>query len=367
MSLLDRYLAREILLPFAAGLLFLTQVLVATQLLGQAEVLFGPGVGGWDLLAVAALITPHFLAYVLPVAFLLGGVLGVGRLTEDRELVALGAAGISPVRLVKVPLILGVAVAAAALWISLDVEPRALRAARARIDEIIKQSLSSDVRAGIFYEDIPSLTLYAEEARHGRWRNVLIADRSDPQAPVLALAQRGRLEPAGPGNAVQLVLERGELHRQERTGEYLVGAFARASVAVGLGSSLGEKNRLGASAFELSPAEIGALARGARSPEEGRRWRSFLFRRLAAPVGILPFALLCVPIAAARRGGRAFGYGATLLAVVSYYAVMRLGEGMAQRGSLPPWLGPNLANVLFIAAGAVALAALARRGPGAVR
>jgi lipopolysaccharide export system permease protein len=366
-SVLDRYLAREILLPFAAGLVFLTQVLVATQLLGQAEVLLGSGVSFLDLGVVVASLTPHFLGYVLPVAFLLGGVLGVGRLTEDRELVALGAAGISPLRLVKVPILLGLAVSAAALWLSLDVEPRGLKAARARIDQIVKRNVSSDVRSGVFYEDIPTLTLYAEQARGGRWRHVLIADRSDPRAPVLALAQGGRLEPAGPGDAMRLVLEAGEWHREERAGEYLVGQFHGATVAVGLGSSLGEKNRLGGSTFELTLAEISSLARAARNPEEGRRWRSLFFRRLAGPVGILAFALLCVPIAAARRGGRAFGYGATLLAVVAYYAVMRFGEGLSQRGSLPPWLGPNLANAVFATAGALALLVIHRKGAGAVR
>ncbi|HEU4383719.1 MAG TPA: LptF/LptG family permease [Anaeromyxobacteraceae bacterium] len=366
MSVLDRYLAREILPPFAAGLVFLTQVLVATQLLGQAEVLLGSGVSGLDLVVVVASLVPHFLGYVLPVAFLLGGVLGVGRLTEDRELVAMGAAGISPLRLVKVPLLLGLAVSAAALWLTLDVEPRGLKAARARVDQIVKKNVSSEVRSGVFYEDLPTLTLYAEQARAGRWRHVLIEDRSDPRAPVLALAQGGRLEPSGPGDAMRLVLEAGEVHREER-GDYLEGRFAEATVSVGLGPTLGEKNRLGGSAFELTAGEIAALAHGARSPEEGRRWRSFLFRRLAGPVGILAFALLCVPIAAARRGGRAFGYGATLLAVVAYYAVMRFGEGLSQGGALPVWLGPNLANAAFVVAGGLALWGLHRKGPGAVR
>ncbi len=367
MSVLDRYLAREILLPFAAGVIFLTQVLLATQLLGQGEVLFGSGVSALDVAAVVVTLIPHFLGFVLPVAFLLGGVLGVGRLTEDRELVALGAAGISPLRLVKVPLLLGLAVSAVALWLAMDVEPRGLKAARARIDQIVKKNVSSDVRSGVFYEDIPTLTLYAEQARGGRWRHVLIADRSDPRGLVLSLAQGGRLEPSGPGDAMRLVLEGGELHREEPAGEYLVGRFAQATVSVALGSALGEKNRLGATTFELTPGELISLARSASDPEEARRWRRFLFRRLAGPVGILAFAMLCVPIGGARRGGRAFGYGATLLAVVIYYSVMRLGEALAQSGSLPPWLGPNLANAVFGVAGALALLDLHRRGPGAVR
>ena len=55
-GLLDRYLAREILLPFAAGLFFFTQILVATQILAQAEILFGSGVSLLDVGALVVLI-----------------------------------------------------------------------------------------------------------------------------------------------------------------------------------------------------------------------------------------------------------------------------------------------------------------------
>jgi lipopolysaccharide export system permease protein len=72
-------------------------------------------------------------------------------------------------------------------------------------------------------------------------------------------------------------------------------------------------------------------------------------------------------VAATRRGGRAFGYVVTLLVFVLYYAVMRVGEGLALQGQLPLWLGPQLANVLLLGVGAVLVALLARRGPEAVR
>ena len=214
-GLLDRYLAREILLPFAAALLFLTQILLATQVLAQADVLFGSGVSLRDVGMVILALMPHFLDFVIPPAFLLGGVLGVARLAEDREVVALGAAGLSPARLVRVPLLLGVAVAALGVWLSLSVEPASMRFARLRLNEIVKRNVTNDVRAGTFYDQIPGYTLYAERARGGRWENVLIHDRSAESAPMLALARRGRLEPVGAGQDMRLVLEDGELHREE--------------------------------------------------------------------------------------------------------------------------------------------------------
>jgi lipopolysaccharide export system permease protein len=369
-SQLDRYLAREILLPFGVGLVFLTQLLLATQLLGQGGVLFGSGVSLLDIAVVALALVPHLLGYVLPVSFLLGAVVGVARLAQDRELVALGAAGVSGVRLVKVPLTIGVATAAAALWIGWQLEPAGLRLAIERMNRVVQKNVAHDVRAGIFYEEIPDLTLYAERVDERGWSHVLISDRSDPAAPLLALASGGRLEPAGPAETMRLVLDLGELHREETSaGEYFIGDFRHATVTVGLGSALGERNRLSGSPFELTLDEVAATARtrGKVDPGEGRHWRTFFHRRIAGPLGILAFALLAVPIAASRRGGRAFGYVATLFSVLAYYTVLRFGEGLSQRGALPVWLGPNLANLLFAAVGLLLLFEMERRGPGAVR
>jgi lipopolysaccharide export system permease protein len=368
-SALDRYLAREILLPFAAALLFLTQLMLASQLLAQADVLFGAGVSAWDVAAILADLVPHMLEYVLPVAFLLGAVLGVGRLAEDREVVALSAAGISPARLARVPLLLGAAVSALALWISLQLAPAGLRDARARIDGVIRRNLQGEIRAGTFYEDIPGITLYATSADRRGFRDVLIADRTNPAAPVLALAASGRFE-AAPGGGLRLVLEDGELHREQPDArDYVVARYRKAQIDLGLGRALDARNRLAGSPFELGPSEILRVAAdpAGGGAEHVRRWHTFLWRRMAVPFGILALGLLAVPIGAARRGGRAFGYGMTLLAVVAYYSLLRLGEGLSQKGTLPPWLGPNLANLAVVVVAGVLLAQLARRGAGAVR
>jgi lipopolysaccharide export system permease protein len=368
---LDRYLAREILVPFTAGLVFLTQLLIATQLLAQAEVVFGSGVSAWDILAVVVSLTPHFLGYVLPVAFLLGAVLGVGRLADDREVVALGAAGISPTTLVRTPVGLGVAVALCALAVSLWAEPAGLRAARQRLNDIIRRNLTSDVRGGVFFEEIPNLTVYVENAREGRWENVLISDRSDPRAPLLALAREGRLEPAGEGDTLRLSLAEGELHREEQAaGQYVRGTFERGEVTLGAGRSVSERNKLMGSRFELRPSEIEARAEErerAGDWVDARRWRSFYHRKIAGPLAILAFGLLAAPIAAVRRGGRAAGYALTIFAVVAYYAVLRFGEGLGQRGALPIWLGPHLGNLAVATLGVLLTWRMARRGPGAVR
>lgn len=370
MGLLDRYLAKEILLPYAAGLLFLTQILLATQLLGQADVLFGSGASFSDVAIVLVEIMPHFLLFVLPIAFLLGAVLGVGRLAEDREVIALGAAGLSPVRLVRVPLVLGIVSAALGLWLSLFVEPASLHAARLHLNDIVKRNVAQSVHAGTFFDDIPNYTLYAGKVEKGGWRDVLIEDRSNPAASILALARAGRLEPLGEGEEMRLVLEDGQIHRDDVAGrQYVVANFRRADVPIGLGNALADRNALARNSGELTVSELRELSKvvPGRTPAEARRYAGFLQRRIATPMAMIAFGLLAVPLGASRRAGRAFGVTMTILAVIAQYLLMRTGEVLAQRGALPPVPALQIPTMVLSAAAILMIWRMARRGPGAVR
>jgi len=288
--------------------------------------------------------------------------------------VALAAAGLSPVRLVRVPLLLAVLVGAFGVWLAVEVEPAGMRAATQAMNEIVKRNLSSDLHAGVFYEQIPGYTLYAERAREGDWRNVLIYDASSPEAPVLALAQRGKLAPAVGGEDLQLVLQDGEVHRdQSERDTYAAATFGRASLVLGLGRALSDRNNVSRPSREQSYAQLQAgisaayAERTPRGDEQGRRLEGYLHRKIASALAVFAFALLGVPLAASPRVGRSFGIGATFLLMVAHYILLRSGEVMAQRGQLPAWLSLELPNLLLGGVGLVLLGVLAWRGTGAVR
>jgi lipopolysaccharide export system permease protein len=370
-ALIDRYLAREILLPFGAGVLFLTQLFLATLILGQARVLFGSGASVAEVAAVVVCLVPNILSYVVPISFLLGAILGAGRLAEDREVIALGAAGISPVRLVRVPLALGLVLAAVTLWLALEVEPAGLRAARLRMNAIVARSVTSDVRGGTFYDQIPGYTIYVGGARKGTWERVLIHDRTDPGGAFLAVAKRAHVEPVGREQEVRVVLESGQMHRDEPdSDEYVVADFSRGELVLGLAGAVDTRSTAGSPSRELTLsgyADRIADARRRGDALDVRRWESNLHRKLASALAVIPFALLAVPLGVGRRGGRALAVSATVLVMVVEYVLLRAGQALAQRGALPPTLGLELGNLAIGAAALALLAALHCRGPGVLR
>ncbi len=372
MSLLDRYLAREILVPMAAGLLFLTQLLLATRILSQAGLLFGAGVSLADVGLVIVYLMPYFIGFVLPVAFLLGVVLGVSRLAADREVVAMGAAGLSPLRLVRIPLLLSLAAAALGVWLALFLEPAGIKAARALTNDIVRRNVANEVRPGTFYEQIPGYTLYAERVNGGEWENVLIQDRSRPDSPVLSLSRRGSLEPVGAGQDMRLGLRDGELHLQQVSSEgYGLAAYERADLVLGLGPGAESRAEgLGRNAREISLAETRAeIARAYAAGKPGHAWyiEGNLHRKIASALVVVSFALLGVALGTSPRAGRAFGAGATLLVMVAHYILLRAGQVLVQNGRLPAWLGLEIGNLVVACVGLLLLWRLARRGTGAVR
>jgi lipopolysaccharide export system permease protein len=235
----------------------------------------------------------------------------------------------------------------------------------------VKRNVANDVRPGTFYDQIPGYTLYAEKVKGGRWENVLISDRSNPQAPVLALARTGRLEPVGAGQEMQLVLDVGELHREQAdSDEYVAANFRHAEVVVGLGTTFSDRNAYSRSSRELSMAALDeriAAERAKGDVANARKFEGYKQRRYGQPFALIPFALLAVPFGASRRVGRAFAMAATVGAVIAQYVLMRTGEVLAQRGTLPAWLALQLATIVLSAFAVVLVVRQARRGPGAGR
>jgi lipopolysaccharide export system permease protein len=363
---LHRYLLGELVRPLAASLLFLFQLLFAMQLLRGTDVLFGSAVHAGDVLHIALLLAPHFLVMALPIAFLVAVLLGLGRLAEDRELLALSAAGVSPRVLLPVPLAIAGVLALIGLLLGRGPEPRGLAGVRDYAGEMIKRNLQGDVKPGVFFEDLTHLTLYAEgvDPESFAWSNVLVHDDRDPKAPLLVLARSGRLE-IGAGSAVALRLADGQVHRAAgNAADYSLMRFERGVIEVGLGDSFFRRNSFRSAKEELTEGELLDAARRARDegrPDAAVLWTA-LERRHATPLAPLAFALVAVPLGASlRRGARAAGFGLAGLSFALYYVLARLGQQWAEAGRVGPILGAQFANLCFAALGLLLLWATRNR------
>jgi lipopolysaccharide export system permease protein len=352
--LLHRLLFREILTPLLLSLLLVSLLLIVLQMLSLNEVLFGSGFDPGGVFRVASYLAPHFGIIAIPLAFLLAIMLGLGRLADDNELIALGSLGRSPAALYLVPVLMSVGLGAAVAQIAFVGEPWGLKGIHHQLNELIKRNVAGDVRPNTFSEDIPRFTIYVGSTSNGGadWHRVFLHDSIGDGAPLLMLAQQGKIETRGSDNMLRLLLDDGELHRVSGDGGYSRLTFADGTVALDVGGSIHRKNMFNRPNGELllwqMPPAIRA-ARQAGDEGEARRISAQYYGRLAAPFTCLIFGLIGVPLAATARKSRGASFGATLFAFIGYYVLQTLGNGLGETGKWPAIAGANLPNAVGLA------------------
>src|SRR2546428_13548390 len=95
---LDRYIARELISPFAFGCVLFTFFLLIDRIYHLTDLVITKGVPFYLVLQLLVFMLPSFLAHTLPMALLVAVLLAGGRLASDLEIVAFRAAWVGALR-----------------------------------------------------------------------------------------------------------------------------------------------------------------------------------------------------------------------------------------------------------------------------
>ncbi len=364
MRILDRYIIREILLPFAIALVVLSFVLIIPFIIELAEQLIEKGVSGPVILQLMVTLLPATLGLTIPMALLIAVLMAFGRLSGDREIVVLMACGVSPYRLLRPVFGLAVVAAAATLWVMIEAIPNANQTHREITTRIVADRAEGQVRPRVFFEDFPNTVLYVREVpQSGGWQNVVAADTRNAAQPILYVAKSGRMVVNREARTIQMVLEDGAQHTTKSADpaayeiarfKELVLALDPESVFPRVGPARGER--------ELSIPELQQL----RATLEGRNLPFHrpvieIHKKFSIPVACLVFALLAVGLGVSnRKDGKLASFVLGLAVIFAYYVIMFGSEAMAKGALIPAWWAMWIPNVLLGSLGIALLVARTR-------
>jgi LPS export ABC transporter permease LptG/LPS export ABC transporter permease LptF len=362
---LDRYVWREILPPMLLALLIFTFLLALPPIMQHLENLFAKGVGIGTIGRLIWTLVPQALGLTIPMALLVGILIGFGRLSADRESVALLACGVSPYRLLRPVLALATVCALATMYVMIIAIPQANRAFLAITFDIVSKRVETDVRPRVFFEDFPGWVLYAgEEAPAGEagWRRLLVADSSRANTTEIYFANRGRLVIDRHKRTVDLVLHDGMRYSTGKpgnsdtfrfTGDFLVGLNPEAvfpQVTIQKGPNERTIGELRAEAARKVKAGISP------HPEIIALQQKFSF-----PVACLVFGVIGLALGmTVAREGKLAGFVVGVVVIFSYYVVMFLAESLTKGHYLNAHLSRWVPNLVLGAFGIAALVWRAR-------
>ena len=356
MRILDRYIGREVFSHALLGLAVFTFVFFVPKLVSLMSLVVRHTGSIADIALLMTCTLLQVLPYTLPMAALIGVLIGLGRLSADSEIVALNAAGIGLRRLLLPIGMLALGIGLFTLALTFWTGPASLRALHDLEFRLGSAQASYEIQPRVFDERFPHLVLYVQDVDSTalRWRGVFLAESNASAASHVTLSEEAIVVADQGQGKLDLHLANGSIHEYDPNdpGHYGFTQFGTHDEPVDLAQASQPES------VELSDAERSVSQLLAEHGPDWRNARVEFHRRIAFPAACLIFALLGVPVGVRpRRGGRASGFVLTLLLLCGYYLVFVTGAHMAQQGRLPPSLGIWAANLVTLA---IALALLWR-------
>ena len=269
MRILDRYVLRRHVGPFlfsAATITFLFVMRVLVDFLG----LFATRhLDLWTILETFVLSLGWIFALTFPMSVLVAVVMAFGRLSQDAELDAIHACGVSFLRTLA-PVLVAATILTAGLVVYNDaVLPEANHRLKTLTADIHKMRPTIAIREGVFMDDFEGYTLLVQHVDHDR--NVVrevTAYALDPKEPVRTIhAPWGELLWENAGDRLIIRLHDGEMHEvdpDEPDSYFLLHFDVHNLVFDNLGTRLTRREASSRGDRELPTGRMRALVREIR-------------------------------------------------------------------------------------------------------
>ncbi len=365
MRILTRYILKEILSHAAIGGAIFTFVLFIRYLPHLLEMIVRNSASLGSILEIVLFTLPDMFTVTIPMAVLVGILLGLSRLASDSEITAMRASGIGVWSFVRIAGMVAVAGWGISFANTLYLAPKSAAAMRSLEDSLASAQASYEVQPRVFYEDFRDYVLYVQDVRAGsgaaNWRGIFLADVTDPNAPKITTADRATVV-NGPNQTITMRLRDGAESETvpDQPNQYNVSTFAQTDLPLEAGSQ--EDVRLGRSdtpILAMSNRELLDRFQG----KNGRIYSIEFEKRLAYPAACLVLMLVGVPLGvSSRRGGKGAGFVLTIALVFIYYFLSSTGTALARQNKIPVFLGVWQANLIFALCGIVLLRQMATGG-----
>lgn len=358
MTILDRYILRELVVPFLLGLAIFTSILLIVRILKLVELVVNRGVPLAQMLQIFSYILPAFLEVTVPMALLLAILVAFGRLSADSEVIAMRAAGISLYRLLVPVGMFAAGVALLTAWLSLTARPWGNGHLRTGLYEIVKTRAAAGIKPKIFNDEFKNLVIYVDRIHPASdvLEGILVADTRDPALHNTVYAETGHLITNERRHTLTLRLENGGIYSTERGAGYQDTRFTTYDITLDLNAALAQLRDRERDVSELTFRELrAAIAEKTAAGDPAYAEHVEFHRKFSIAFACLVFAAIGVPLGIQpTRAVHSRGFSLSLGLIFLYYLLLTFGQNMGERGALPPVVAVWLPNgVLAIVAAAL--------------
>jgi len=361
------YVLKEIFPIFLIGLMTFTVILLMDKILKLIELIVTKGVSLPQILMLLLFISPSFLIFTIPMAFLLGTLLCFGRLSGDSEITAFKASGMSLYQLFLPVSIFSIITYLLTTFLVFYGLPWGNKGFKATLYLITQSKADIEIKERVFNDAFDGLVVYVDKVpiQGKKMEGIMIYDERDKENVNTIFAREGFLTSNPKSQELILRLLRGDIHRfEQKTNVYQKIQFDAYDLRLELAKSfaaLGKKLK----EHEMSIEDIKVkIDKKKKTGEDTTPQEVELHKRYAIPFACIVFGLIGVPLGIQpRRSGRSYGFILSILIILAYYISLTASEILAMRKTMPAFLASWSPNFLFGGLGVYLLIKAANESP----
>lgn len=405
MKILQRYIVKEHIVPFLLSLLVVTFVLLIDRVIDMLDLIIEKHLDAGTIFQLFGYSLPYMLALSIPMAVLVATILAFGRMTVDRETIAMKSSGINIYRLLLPLFLVAFALTGVMIYFNHYFLPNTNHKLKNLSAKIAYYRPMTIIQPNEF-TTLMDYTVYVRENNDNELRDVLIYDRSQTKLPRTILAESGKVVQMDRGNSLQIILHNGEMHERSQTepGKYQIRKFEDFTVNIrdlALNLDFGESayrsdremtyDQLVAAIDEKKlelqkkQAEVenlqgrmesnADLEQNYENSVENRRLgvmekmasdqrmeiyenlRSLqveYHKKFALSFAIVIFIMVGVPLGLmTKTSGIGMAFSVSSIIFLIYYVALTGGEHLADSGMLNPFLSMWITNIVFFVIGII--------------
>jgi lipopolysaccharide export system permease protein len=351
-SIINRYILKEFLSPFAVNVTFFTFIFLMAELIQITNWIVNYSINLATVLRMIIYEIPFLLIFVIPISVMITILLTFLRLSNENEIIALKNGGISIYALL-VPVFAFCSIGfVLTMLMSVYGQPQG----RAALRELTQQVMSSNITIGLtertFNDNFADVVVYVNEIdpQTKTLTDVFIEDERQPDQANTVIAPRGRILNDPQRGVSHLVLFDGTIQQVDLKNKAARSVrFDRYDISLEVKRSPSKADKNTDRPKEMSTADLSRFLENAKAKDDSYfRTLVELHRRFALPFGCFALGLLAVPLGVqSKTAKRSFGIFLGLLFYLFYYLLMSVGKIYGETGAYPPVVGMWLPNFVI--------------------
>ncbi len=367
-TIINRYIFRELIPPFAITLLFLTFIFLMTRIPQITNMVVNYNTKLSDVLLLIVYTLPRFMEFTIPMSVMISVLLTLMRMSQDNEIIALKAGGISIYRLLIPVMLFCIIGTGLTLLVTLCAKPWGNRSMADQGIKIAQSSFNIALKERKFNNTFNGVMIYvnSKDIKTKQLKNIYIEDNRINGKTSISIAPTGIFLAGSDKMSYTLRLYNGMVNQVDlKTKSVNTVHFTTYDINLDLKPAQRKSRKKSKEIDEMSFIELIKFMNKIQNNKKLLNSTLMEFHeKLSIPfaciaLGILSFALGLQSGSAKRSSGIGLGLFFFLL----YYLLLAAGWSLGKYRFYPPIVGMWLPDIIMASAGIYMLKRIVNERP----